>query len=135
MSSIPRDVTRAQSPNTTQTLFSGMLPLAILVSAQAVGDALMTAAHIPLPGPVAGALLLFLALCAFPRLYHTMQGFSRAVIKNMLVFYVPASVGIMEELPLLRAHWGAITLTVIVSTCGVAIASAVVFSRLAPKEL
>ena len=78
----------------------------------------------PLPGPVLGLALLFLILCWRGRrrrpgavvVSPDLAGVVDAILRNLSILYVPASVGIVERFDLLRAHPLAIAVSVLVST-------------------
>ncbi len=74
---------------------SAFFPFFVLVVAHWVGESVATAARLPLPGTVVGAVVLFVALCAIPGLHAKIAPFAHTLLRNMLLFYVPASVGIM----------------------------------------
>ncbi len=48
-----------------------------------------------MPGSVIGAVLLFIALWLVPGLHAKIAPFSHTLLRNMLVLFVPASVGMM----------------------------------------
>jgi holin-like protein len=88
------------------------------------GEVLRRALHLPLPGAVIGLFLLALALVVrggsrkdgvanqFPQLGHT----ANALIANMGLLFVPAGVGVIAELGVVRQNWLPILVGLVVST-------------------
>jgi holin-like protein len=89
-----------------------------------VGEALRQTLHLPLPGPLIGMVLLTVLLVARdsagaaaeraipPSLLSAANG----LIVNMGLLFVPAGVGIIAELGVLRREWLAILTGLVVST-------------------
>jgi holin-like protein len=98
--------------------------LAVLVGLQFVGEALRQTLHLPLPGPLIGMVLLTMLLVARgsagaaperaipPSLLSAADG----LIVNMGLLFVPAGVGIIAELDVLRRGWLPILVGLVVST-------------------
>lgn len=115
------------------------MPLAIvtLIGAQLIGEVLRRLLHLPLPGPVVGMFVLALALIGPARswLAHTPTGpstlekSSSTLISNMGLLFVPAGVGIIAELSVLRRAWLPIVAGVLVSTILGLIVTGVVMQR------
>ena len=102
-----------------------MIPaLAGLLACQLVGEILVRALVLPLPGPVAGLALMFG--------YLSWRGRTRpdpaeaippelgkvcdALLRNLSLLFIPAAVGVVQYLDLLRRYAGAIALTIAAST-------------------
>jgi holin-like protein len=97
---------------------------AVLVGLQLVGEALRQVLHLPLPGPLIGMVLLTMLLVARgsagaaaeravpPSLLSAANG----LIGNMGLLFVPAGVGIIAELGVLRREWLPILGGLVVST-------------------
>ena len=97
---------------------------AILIGLQLVGELLRQTLHLPLPGPLIGMVLLTMVLVARgsagaaaeqavpPPLLKAANG----LIANMGLLFVPAGVGIIAELGVLRREWLAILAGLFVST-------------------
>jgi holin-like protein len=88
----------------------------ILLLCQLAGTVVQQAAGLPIPGPVLG-LVLLLALLVWRKgpsdeLNNTAQG----LLKYFGLLFVPAGVGIVTELPLLRSNALAIGVAIVVST-------------------
>jgi holin-like protein len=97
---------------------------AILVGLQLVGEVLRQTLHLPLPGPLIGMVLLTVLLVTRgsagaaaqravpPPLLKAANG----LIANMGLLFVPAGVGIIAELGVLRQQWLPILAGLLVST-------------------
>lgn len=81
------------------------LGLLILLAFLWMGDALAAALRLPLPGSVAGMLLLAGALRLRWIPAHAVQPAAELLIRNMALLFVPAGVGVMAYAGLLRREW------------------------------
>jgi holin-like protein len=112
--------------------------LTILVGAQLAGEVLRRLLHLPLPGPVIGMFILAVALVVRARgsIDATQPGPSSlektatVLISNMGLLFVPAGVGIVAELGVLRREWLPIVAGVVVSTVLGLIVTGVVMHRI-----
>ncbi|PLZ01454.1 CidA/LrgA family protein [Burkholderia sp. WAC0059] len=111
---------------------------AVLVVAELVGEVLRRLLHLPLPGPVIGMFLLALLLVTRAgRWIHAAEGAeppplaktSSALISNMGLLFVPAGVGIIAELGVLREEWLPILAGLLVSTVLGLIVTGVIMHR------
>jgi len=95
----------------------------ILVGCQLIGEALRQTLHLPLPGAVIGMFLLALGLVSggdrtagvadqSAQLSRT----ANALIAKMGLLFVPAGVGVIAELGVLRQNWLPILVGLLVST-------------------
>lgn len=110
---------------------------AILLCLQLAGEALVRMVESPLPGPVIGLALLFLWLVLripLPRATHeTADG----ILKHLSLLFVPAGVGVVQQLPLLGSEgWKllAIILISIVLSLGVTAITFAFIARLLRVE-
>ncbi len=109
-----------------------MIPaLAVLLVFQLAGEILVTFTRVPVPGPVAGMLLLFLTLQARGRLPEGLRSTAEGLLSQLPLLFVPAGVGIMQHLSLLSREWLAIVLALAVSTLASFSVTAFVFYRVA----
>jgi holin-like protein len=90
--------------------------LALLLICQLLGTVIARATGVPVPGPVFGLVLLLALLIVRrgpgPELHGTAQG----LLKHLGLLFVPAGVGIVNELGVLRANALAIAIALPVST-------------------
>ena len=77
----------------------------LLIMAQLVGAGLQSVAHLPLPGPVIGLFLLAVGLVARPVWRSPgLDRVSGGLLRHMGLLFVPAGVGLIDHLDLLRAE-------------------------------
>ncbi len=89
----------------------------ILLLFQFLGEVLHALARMPVPGPVLGMLLLagwYTVRRREPP--PAMQQTANGLLGSLALLFVPAGVGIVANLPLLRAAWLPITLSLVGST-------------------
>ena len=97
---------------------------AILVGCQLIGEVLRRTLHLPLPGPVIGMFLLaaWLVLTGHDQAAgdaapsSLLNQTATSLIANMGLLFVPAGVGVIAELPVLRKEWLAILAALLIST-------------------
>ena len=107
----------------------------ILLLFQLLGEAVSRFAHLPVPGPVIGMVLLagwYIARRREPseQLSSTADG----LLSILGLLFIPAGVGIVANLPLLRSAWLPITVALIGSTLLTLIATAAVMQWASRKE-
>lgn len=90
--------------------------LALLLLFQMMGEILVRVLNLPFPGPVAGMLLLFCMLLLRGSISPAIKETAQSILRNLALLFVPAGVGIIVYIPLIRAEWLPITATLIVST-------------------
>jgi holin-like protein len=98
--------------------------LTILVGAQLLGEVLRRLLHLPLPGPVIGMFILAVALVTRAQGWiaptetgpSSLDKTATALISNMGLLFVPAGVGIIAELSVLRRDWFPILTALLMST-------------------
>jgi holin-like protein len=111
-------------------MLSAFFPFLTLVASQLLGECIARACGLPLPGTVVGAVVLFLALCAVPGLHARISSFSHMLLKNMLLFYVPASAGVMTVFGDLVGRGPLLLGVTVLSTWATALAAALAFDAL-----
>jgi holin-like protein len=98
---------------------------AILLSCQLAGEMITRALVLPLPGPVIGLIILVMLLFAVERRHlvdtSTVDGTSLGKVSNGLlavlgVLFVPAGVGVIQNLGLLSQYGAALAAALVVST-------------------
>ncbi|MDN7845977.1 CidA/LrgA family protein [Burkholderia multivorans] len=113
------------------------LALTFLVGAQLFGEVLRRLLHLPLPGPVIGMFALAIALIvssrrrgsSVPAENSPLEVTATTLISNMGLLFVPAGVGIVSELSLLRQEWLPILVGLFVSTVLGLVVTGVVMHR------
>lgn len=105
--------------------------LLLLLAAQLAGEALARGLHLPIPGPVLGLAMLALLLLARPGLHGTVGSVAGTLLSNLSLLFVPAAVGVVQVLPLLRREGVAIAAAVLVSTVAALVVTALTFRAVA----
>ncbi len=81
------------------------LGLLILLAFLCLGDAVASAGRLPLPGSVAGMLMLAAALRLRWIPERAVQPAAELLVRHMALLFVPAGVGVMAYAGLLRREW------------------------------
>ena len=107
--------------------------IAGLLACQLAGEILVRAAGLPLPGPVAGMGLMFVFLAWRGRkdpagaVPLELGRVADALLANLSLLFVPAAVGVVQYLGLLRAYAPALALAIAVSTVAAMVVTAATF--------
>lgn len=118
--------------------------LALILLAQLVGEVLARGVGVPVPGPVIGMGLMFVFLLlrdSGPRALSwilpapltdgTLEETARGLLLNLSLLFVPAGVGVVGRLDLLRAQGVKLGIVLLVSTAASLLASVLVFRAVA----
>lgn len=106
-------------------------PLAILLGCQLAGEVLVRIAGLPVPGPVAGMVLLLVGLLALPRLHAAVAPTGNVILANLSLLFVPAGVGVVAHLDTLSTHGVGLMMAPVVSTVLALIAAVLTFRLVA----
>jgi len=101
---------------------------------QCAGEALSRLLALPVPGPVIGMLLLFVALRMRDRVPDSIGAAADALAKHLSLLFVPAGVGVMMYFGRLAGEWLPIATALVVSTVLAIAASALTFAALARRK-
>jgi holin-like protein len=101
--------------------------LTALFLCQLAGEVITRAAGVTFPGPVLGMGLFFLVLLARGRTGPSVDGVADGLLRNLSLLFVPAAVGVVQQLDLIAANWLAIGLALVVSTLLTLIATVYAF--------
>jgi putative effector of murein hydrolase LrgA (UPF0299 family) len=88
----------------------------ILLLFQCLGEGAVFLLGLPVPGPVAGMVLLFAALLLWPSLQTRIEAAANALLGHLSLLFVPAGVGIVAAAGSGSGHWLAIAASLVVST-------------------
>ncbi len=105
----------------------------ILLGCQLAGELLMLLLGLPIPGPVAGMLILFLGLLWYGEVPASLRLPAEGLIRYLALLFVPAGVGLVQHLGLIASEWLVIVLTLISSTFVAMLVTALVFRALYPR--
>ncbi|KQI68209.1 Putative effector of murein hydrolase LrgA, UPF0299 family [Loktanella sp. DSM 29012] len=100
--------------------------LTILLGFQLLGEAISRGAGLPLPGPVLGMALLFVALMAVPRL-AAITTTAQGLLAHLSLLFVPAGVGVVGQLDRLGDDGLGLALAILGSTALAIIAAVYTF--------
>lgn len=105
--------------------------LAIILGFQLAGEVISRIADLPLPGPVAGMLLLVAACILRPTLADRIRPTTTGLLSHLSLFFVPAGVGIIAHWQSLRSDGLGIAVAVMASTLLAIAAGALAFTWVA----
>jgi len=105
--------------------------LAALLVCQLAGEAIVRAAGLPLPGPVLGMALLFLAMLVRAPLPKALGSTSDGLLKHLSLLFVPAGVGVVQNLHALGSEGLRLMLVVVLGTIIALAVTALTFEYLA----
>jgi holin-like protein len=109
---------------------SWVLAFVAIVMFALAGQALARSAGAPVPGPVIGMLLAFVTLALLRRLPVAVERASDLLTRHLSLFFVPAAVGVLDELGTMRRDALAISVALAVSTVVGLAVTGLVFSLL-----
>lgn len=104
--------------------------LTTLLAFQLLGEALAHASGVPVPGPVIGMALLFLAWPLLQRLHLRLGAVADTLLGHFGLLFVPAGVGVMLHIGLIALWWAPLLAGIVVSSAVTMVAAAWLFQRL-----
>lgn len=81
------------------------LGFAVLAALLFAGGRLVRWLDLPIPPAIVGMMLLLAVLACFGRLVVTVEAASMPLLKHMMLFFIPAVAGVMEQFQALRSGW------------------------------
>lgn len=100
--------------------------LTVLLLFQLVGEIVVQASRVPIPGPVVGMTLLFVGLLLRGSIPEVLRGTSQKLLQYLALLFVPAGVGVMLYVDLIAEEWLAILVALLLSTwLGIAVTALV----------
>lgn len=108
-----------------------VLSVTLILVFQLAGVVLVQALGLPVPGPVAGMVLLFGAMVAAPRLAALVRPAGQGILAHLSLLFVPAGVGVVGHLATLGGQGLAIAAALLGSTALAMGCGALVFVVLA----
>lgn len=120
--------------------------LSLILACQLVGEIIVRALRVPVPGPVVGFLLLFALLILRDRVaplargplaVGRIEGTAKGMLAHMSLLFVPAGVGVVQNLDLIAAHGIAIVLVLagsVILTMLATVLTFLVVGRIAAPE-
>jgi holin-like protein len=90
--------------------------LLVLLAYQLAGELIARSTGAPVPGPVIGMALLFATFAVRGRVEEPLRETSAVMLKHLAILFVPAGVGIVQQLGRLGEEAGALAVTLVGST-------------------
>ncbi len=122
---------RPQRSAYTGGMIQGLVQLFIF---QALGELLSRFALPFIPGPVLGLVALLVFLAVRGRVPVHMDTVGSTILQHLGLLFIPASVGVVLYLPLLRANAWAISTALLISVVATVAVTAVVLKAFSPKD-
>lgn len=98
-------------------MLARMVPaLAIVLGFQLVGEVISRGLGLRLPGPVVGLVGLVVAFRLVPGLAERLRAVITGLLGHLSLFFVPAGVGVIAHLPILREQGLALGAAIVGST-------------------
>ncbi len=113
---------------------SVLLYLACVILCQLAGDWLVSASGLPVPGPVVGLVLLFLALVVRGGVPSALDRVASPLLRHMSLFFIPAGTGVLLHLQLIAEEWLPIVAVIVVTTPLTLVVTALTLKVLSPPE-
>lgn len=108
--------------------------LTVLLLYQLVGEVVVVALRLPIPGPVIGMALLFLTLLARGAASADLRDTANGLLRHLSLLFVPAGVGVMAHLGRLADEGWPIAVSLVVSTLATIAVTALVMRALLARR-
>ena len=108
--------------------------LTLIFCCQLVGELVVTALGLPVPGPVLGMALLFAGLLTYGSVPADLASTADALLSNLSLLFVPAGVGVMLHVSLIGQDWLPISIALVLSTLLTVVVTAKVMVWLSPHS-
>ena len=105
--------------------------LATLLVCQLAGEVVVRALSLPLPGPVIGMALLFVLMLARAPIAKGIDETANTLLKHLSLLFVPAGVGVVQNLMTLGHEGLRLILVVVLATVITLVVTALTFEYLA----
>jgi holin-like protein len=90
--------------------------LTLIFCCQLLGELIVAASGMPIPGPVAGMVILFAGLAVKGAIPDDLQSVGNALLANLSLLFVPAGTGVMVHFTLLKNDGLAVSTALVGST-------------------
>ena len=108
--------------------------ITLLLVCQLTGEVIRLALDLTVPGPVIGMALLFGGLAAKGGVPDGLSAATSGLLQHLALLFVPAGVGVITHIGLLKAEWQPIAAALVGSTVAAIVVTALVLKLLMPKE-
>lgn len=102
--------------------------LAVFLLCQLAGEAAVRGLSLPVPGPVVGMVLMFALMAARTPLPGEIRATADGILRHLSLLFVPAGVGLVNNLDRLGSEGWRLLVVVVVSTVIALAVTAVVFA-------
>lgn len=109
--------------------------LTVIFCCQLIGELLVVASGLSVPGPVIGMLLLFIGLLVSGSIPDDLAPVAESLLTHLSLLFVPAGVGIMLHARLLANELVPITVALVVSTILTIGATGFLMAWLGPRDV
>lgn len=107
-----------------------LVGLLLLLICQLLGEWIVLALGLPVPGPVMGMVLLLTGLVMAKRVPKVIRTPAEGLLQHLALLFVPAGVGLMVHAELIAAEWLIILIALVSSTVITIVVTALVLKRL-----
>lgn len=111
-----------------------VLQVIVLILFTLAMNALAKWLHLPIPGTILGIIVLFLLLKLKVVKLDWVEAGASWLLAELLLFFVPAAVGIMDYIPMLKNDGIAILIVVLSSTVIVMVSSGRIATRISRRK-
>lgn len=118
-----------------QHVIGWLLAFAVLAACQIMGNAVAFYLHLPVPGTVIGILMMLAGLVYLGRVPGPLRVVAEYLLRHLNLFYIPAAIGIMAHVALVRQDLLPIIAALFGSTFLSLIIGALVFQWMQTKAL
>lgn len=108
--------------------------LTVIFSCQLAGETLVAATGMPLPGPVAGMVLMLVILGVRGHVPEDLSAVSGTLLANLSLLFVPAGTGIITHLALIRNDLLPVGLALVASTLGAVVVTGLLMQALSRMQ-
>jgi holin-like protein len=106
----------------------------LLLVCQLIGEVIVVASGIPLPGPVIGMALLFAGLLIKGSAPVGLEQMADGLLSHLSLLFVPAGVGVMLHAELIGKEFIPIAVSLVLSTLATIVVTAWVMQKFSPEE-
>lgn len=112
----------------------GIFQVAILFFVSLLMNEIAELLHLPVPGSILGIAVLFILLKTNIVKLAWIERGANWLLAELLLFFIPSAVGVMQYIPLLESEGVRILIVVIFSTVIVMVSSGLIASRIASRK-
>ncbi|WP_068622571.1 MULTISPECIES: CidA/LrgA family protein [Paenibacillus] len=117
-----------------KSLFKGVVQVAILIFISMAMNKIVDVLHLPIPGSILGIAVIFTLLKTRVIKLEWIEQGANWLLAELLLFFIPAAVGVMKYIPMLESDGVRILIVVIFSTFIVMASSGLTASRIAKRK-